>query len=90
MTEFSVLDDSTAWRKDSERRLVAAYPAAGLGATAAKEHVTKEHVTKEHVTKEHVTKGRALAGDWTVAEITAAGARVGYGILGEGRSVELP
>ncbi|MFF9702718.1 GNAT family N-acetyltransferase [Streptomyces griseofuscus] len=62
VTEFRVLEDSTAWREDVERRLVDAYATAGLGAAAA---------------QEYVTKGRALAGDWTVAEIADAGARVG-------------
>ncbi|MER8114308.1 GNAT family N-acetyltransferase [Streptomyces sp. NPDC094031] len=63
MTEFSVLDDGTVWLKDFERRLVAAYRAAGLGTDAA---------------AEFVTKGRATAGDWTVAGIMGAGVRVGF------------
>ncbi|OIK28338.1 GNAT family N-acetyltransferase [Streptomyces malaysiense] len=63
MTEFSVLDDGTVWRQDFERRLVAAYRAAGLGTEAA---------------AEYVTKGRATAGDWTVVGIMDAGVRVGW------------
>ncbi|MGW3267953.1 N-acetyltransferase family protein [Streptomyces sp. NPDC001056] len=63
MTEFSFLDDTTAWRKDRERRLVASYSAAGLGAAAA---------------ERYVDKGRALVGDWTVAGIMDAGVRVGF------------
>ncbi|MEW2624146.1 GNAT family N-acetyltransferase [Streptomyces sp. NPDC048106] len=63
MTEFSVLDDDTVWQKDFERRLVASYEAAGLGAAAA---------------EAYVPKGRALVGDWTVAGIMDAGVRVGF------------
>ncbi|MFR9793464.1 GNAT family N-acetyltransferase [Streptomyces sp. MB22_4] len=63
MTEFIFLDDTTVWRKDCGRRLVAAYSAAGLGTAAA---------------ERYVDKGRALAGDWTVAAITDAGVRVGF------------
>nr|WP_244320195.1 MULTISPECIES: hypothetical protein [Streptomyces] len=63
MTEFSVVDDGTVWLKDFERRLVAAYRAAGLGMDAA---------------AEFVSKGRATVGDWTVAGIMDAGVRVGF------------
>ncbi|WP_330461595.1 GNAT family N-acetyltransferase [Streptomyces sp. NBC_00820] len=63
MTEFSVLGDDTAWQKDFERRLHASYTAAGLGADAA------ERMLEE---------ARGGVGDWTVAEITDAGTRVGH------------
>lgn len=63
MTEFSILGDSTEWRKGFERRLRASYTAAGLGAAAVERLL-------EDV--------RAGTGDWTVAEITDAGARAGY------------
>ncbi|MFH8342520.1 GNAT family N-acetyltransferase [Streptomyces sp. AM6-12] len=63
MTEFSVLDDDTIWLKDFERRLVAAYSAAGLSRDAA---------------AAFVTKGRATDGDWTVAQIMDGGVRVGF------------
>ncbi|MGR3935401.1 GNAT family N-acetyltransferase [Streptomyces sp. BRA346] len=63
MTEISVVGDSTEWQKDFERRLHASYTTAGLGADAAERRL-------EDV--------RAGIGDWTVAEITDAGARVGY------------
>jgi ribosomal protein S18 acetylase RimI-like enzyme len=63
VTEFSVLDDRGEWQKDFERRLHASYTAAGLGAPAVERML-------EDV--------RAGVGDWTVAEITDAGARVGY------------
>ncbi|WP_393100785.1 GNAT family N-acetyltransferase [Streptomyces sp. LN325] len=63
MTEFNILGDSTHWRKDFERRLRTSYTAAGLGAAAA------ERMLEER---------RAGIGDWTVAEITDAGTRVGY------------
>jgi ribosomal protein S18 acetylase RimI-like enzyme len=63
VTEFSALGDSTEWQKDFERRLRASYAAAGLGAAAAERRL----------------KGvRDGIGDWTVAEITDAGTRVGY------------
>ncbi|MEE1767951.1 GNAT family N-acetyltransferase [Streptomyces sp. JV185] len=63
MTEFSVLDDRTDWQKNFERRLRASHAAAGIGAAAA----------------ERMLDGvRSGVGDWTVAEITDAGARVGY------------
>ncbi|GGN50083.1 hypothetical protein GCM10011579_004500 [Streptomyces albiflavescens] len=63
MTEFSILGDNTEWQKDFERRLRAAYTASGLGAAAV----------------EPMLEGvRAGIGDWTVAEITDAGTRVGY------------
>ncbi|MGW1158662.1 GNAT family N-acetyltransferase [Streptomyces sp. NPDC002519] len=63
MTEFSILGDSTEWQQDFERRLRASYTAAGLGA-AATERVLEDLRTE--------------VGDWTVAEITDAGTRVGY------------
>ncbi|MFI0965755.1 GNAT family N-acetyltransferase [Streptomyces sp. NPDC021080] len=63
MTEFSVLGDAAEWQKDFERRLRTSYTAAGLGAAAA------EHMLEDV---------RAGIGDWTVAEITDAGTRVGY------------
>ncbi|MFJ3694782.1 GNAT family N-acetyltransferase [Streptomyces sp. NPDC090052] len=63
MTEFSTLVDSADWQQDFERRLLASYAAAGLGAAAAERRL-------EGV--------RDSVGGWTVAEITDAGARVGY------------
>ncbi|MGW5465337.1 GNAT family N-acetyltransferase [Streptomyces sp. NPDC003996] len=63
MTEFSILDDTTSWQKDFERRLLASYTAAGLDAAAAERLL-------EDV--------RADTGAWTIAEITDAGMRVGY------------
>ncbi|MET8646465.1 GNAT family N-acetyltransferase [Streptomyces sp. NPDC004096] len=63
MTEFSVLGDNTEWQKDFERRLRASYTAAGLGAAAVEQML-------EDI--------RAGIGDWTIAEITDAGTRVGY------------
>ncbi|MGW9134505.1 GNAT family N-acetyltransferase [Streptomyces sp. NPDC055681] len=63
MTEFSILGDSTEWQRDFERRLRASYTAAGLGAAAAERMLDVV---------------RAGVGDWTVAEITDAGTRVGY------------
>ncbi|MGW7820396.1 N-acetyltransferase family protein [Streptomyces puniciscabiei] len=63
MTEFSVLDDGTHWQKDFERRLLASYTAAGVTKAAAERML-------EDV--------RAGLGDWTIAEITDAGMRVGY------------
>ncbi|MFI5773894.1 GNAT family N-acetyltransferase [Streptomyces sp. NPDC051658] len=63
MTEFGVLDDHTGWRKDFERRLRASYAAAGFGVPAA----------------ERMLEGvRESIGDWTVAEITDTGTRVGH------------
>ncbi|MEV8457780.1 GNAT family N-acetyltransferase [Streptomyces sp. NPDC052095] len=63
MTEFDHLDDTARWRQDFERRLRAAYTGAGLDGPAA----------------EGMIDGTLRrAGDWTVAGITAAGARVGY------------
>ncbi|MFC4463886.1 GNAT family N-acetyltransferase [Streptomyces xiangluensis] len=63
MTEFKLLGDKTEWQKDFERRLHASYRAAGPGAAAA------EHMLEDV---------RARISDWTVAEITDAGTRVGY------------
>lgn len=63
MTELCILDDSIEWQKDFERRLSASYTGAGLGAAAAECMI--EDVC-------------ARIGDWTVAEIRDAGARVGY------------
>ncbi|MFJ1544099.1 GNAT family N-acetyltransferase [Streptomyces sp. NPDC088246] len=63
MTDFSILGDNAEWQKDFERRLRVSYTAAGLGAAAAERML-------EDV--------RADIGDWTVAEITDAGTRVGY------------
>ncbi|MGW2639731.1 GNAT family N-acetyltransferase [Streptomyces sp. NPDC001348] len=67
MTEIHVLGDSTEWRQDFERRLLAAYTAAGLGAAAA------ERMAEE---------ARADIGGWTVAEITDDGARAGHVAVG--------
>ncbi|MDX3310460.1 GNAT family N-acetyltransferase [Streptomyces sp. NPDC054884] len=67
MIEFSVLDDSTRWWNDFERRRRASYTAAGLGAAAA---------------ESMLEAARADAGDWTVAEISDAGTRVGYVAVG--------
>jgi ribosomal protein S18 acetylase RimI-like enzyme len=63
VTEFSILGDDTEWRKDFERRLRTSYTAAALGAAA---------------TERMLEDVRAGIGDWTVAEITDAGSRVGY------------
>ncbi|WEO99681.1 GNAT family N-acetyltransferase [Streptomyces sp. FXJ1.172] len=63
MTEFSILGDHTHWRKDFERRLRASYAAAGLGTAAAERMLTR------------ACDG---IGNWTVAEITDAGTRVGH------------
>lgn len=63
MTEFSVLDDRTDWQQDFERRLRASYVAAGIGLPAAEQML------------DGVREG---IGDWTVAGITDAGARVGH------------
>ncbi|MGW5280402.1 GNAT family N-acetyltransferase [Streptomyces collinus] len=63
MTDFTILDDSAEWQKDFERRLRTSYTTAGLG-TATVERMLEE--------------ARAGVGDWTIAEITAAGTRVGY------------
>ncbi|MGW1910399.1 GNAT family N-acetyltransferase [Streptomyces sp. NPDC002076] len=63
MTEFSILDDSAQWQEAFERRLLASYTAAGLS-TAAAERILEDV--------------RADTGDWTVAEITDAGTRVGH------------
>lgn len=63
MTEFSILDDGMEWQKDFERRLRTSYTVAGLGAA------TVERMLED---------ARASIGDWTVAEITDAGTRVGY------------
>ncbi|MCX4844981.1 GNAT family N-acetyltransferase [Streptomyces sp. NBC_00893] len=67
MTDFSVLDDKTDWQQDFERRLRASHMAAGLGRPAA----------------ERMLDGvRESMGDWTVAEITDAGSRVGHVAVG--------
>ncbi|MCX4788364.1 MULTISPECIES: GNAT family N-acetyltransferase [unclassified Streptomyces] len=63
MTELSVLGDNAEWQKGFELRLRASYMAAGLGAAAAQRMF--EDVCAD-------------IGDWTVAEITDAGTRVGY------------
>ncbi|MES4891263.1 GNAT family N-acetyltransferase [Streptomyces sp. NPDC096012] len=63
MTEFNALEDATGWQKDFERRRRDSYTAAGLG-PAAVERVLEDI--------------RARIGDWTVAEITDAGSRVGH------------
>ncbi|MFF3915908.1 GNAT family N-acetyltransferase [Streptomyces sp. NPDC001852] len=63
MTELNVLGDNTHWQKDFERRLLASYTAAGLGAAAVERML------------EDVRTG---IGDWVTAEITDAGMRVGY------------
>lgn len=62
MTEFSVLSDSTEWRKCFEERLRASYTAAGLGAAAA----------------ERMAEEAWSGSEWTVAEITDAGRHAGY------------
>ncbi|MEV6840206.1 GNAT family N-acetyltransferase [Streptomyces sp. NPDC051133] len=63
MTEFSILDDTTEWRSDLEKRQRAAYAAAGLGDAA---------------TERMIGKARFGIDDWTVAEITDGATRVGY------------
>ncbi|MGW7522565.1 N-acetyltransferase family protein [Streptomyces sp. NPDC054783] len=63
MTELSMVGDTTHWQKGFERRLLASYTAAGLSEAAAERML-------EDV--------RADVGDWSVAEITDAGMRVGY------------
>ncbi|HEY9441197.1 MAG TPA: GNAT family N-acetyltransferase [Streptomyces sp.] len=63
MTEFIALGDRTEWQEDFEQRLRASYTAAGLGTSAVERRL------------------QALCdgiGDWTIAEITDAGTRVGY------------
>jgi ribosomal protein S18 acetylase RimI-like enzyme len=63
VTAFTLLDDHTPWHTDVDRRRLAFYTAAGLGAAAA----------------ERMLQGaRGDAGDWTVAGITDAGTRAGY------------
>ncbi|GAA0701432.1 hypothetical protein GCM10010193_65350 [Kitasatospora atroaurantiaca] len=63
MTEFNTLADVTPWRSGFERRLREAYTAAGCVDAAAEQNVS-----------------RVLGdpGDWTVAEITTSGTRVGF------------
>ncbi|MEV7814007.1 MULTISPECIES: GNAT family N-acetyltransferase [Streptomyces] len=63
MTNFSILEDHSAWQKDFEQRLHAPYTAAGFSVAAAERLV-------EDI--------RARIGEWTVAEITDAGNRVGH------------
>ncbi|MGW1274313.1 GNAT family N-acetyltransferase [Streptomyces sp. NPDC002491] len=63
MTAFALLDDIAAWQTDFDRSRRASYTAAGLGAAAA------ERMLRD---------ARGDADDWTVAEITDAGIRVGY------------
>ncbi|MFD8388161.1 GNAT family N-acetyltransferase [Streptomyces sp. NPDC059680] len=63
MTELSILGDTAHWQKDFERRLLASYTTAGLSEAAAERML-------EDV--------RADIGDWSVAEITDAGMRVGH------------
>ncbi|WP_328492620.1 GNAT family N-acetyltransferase [Streptomyces sp. NBC_00414] len=63
MTEFGILDDSTEWQADFERRLRASYTAAGLGVDGVERRLQGV---------------RDDIGDWTVAEIMDAGTRVGY------------
>ncbi|POX63008.1 N-acetyltransferase [Streptomyces sp. Ru62] len=63
MTNFNILDDHSTWQKDFEQRLHAPYTAAGFSVAAAERLV-------EDI--------RARVGDWTVAEITDAGTRVGH------------
>ncbi|MGN5381712.1 hypothetical protein ACQ4WX_45380 [Streptomyces lasalocidi] len=63
MTEFNVLGDNTQWRQDFERRRRASCTAVGLDAAAG----------------ERMLGGVCAGiGDWTVAEITDAGVRVGH------------
>ncbi|MFB6711861.1 MULTISPECIES: GNAT family N-acetyltransferase [unclassified Streptomyces] len=63
MTQFGVLGDTMNWQKDFERRLRASYTATGLGVAA---------------TERMLEEVRDGIGNWTVAEITDAGTRVGY------------
>ncbi|MFE7469123.1 GNAT family N-acetyltransferase [Streptomyces sp. NPDC057499] len=63
MTELNVLDDTTAWQQDFERRRLAAYTASGLDAPAAESLLDG---ARRHVNA------------WTVAGIMDAGTRVGY------------
>ncbi|WP_329459047.1 GNAT family N-acetyltransferase [Streptomyces sp. NBC_01497] len=63
MTEIRVLDDNDAWRRDYERRIRAAYTAAGLGAAAVERRLVDLLET---------------VGDWTVAGILEGRAAVGY------------
>ncbi|MEU6552843.1 GNAT family N-acetyltransferase [Streptomyces sp. NPDC046915] len=63
MTEIRILGDRKEWLKDFEQQLHARYTAAGLSAVAAERKLDNV---------------RTDIGDWTVAEITDAGTRVGY------------
>ncbi|MFJ4526542.1 GNAT family N-acetyltransferase [Streptomyces sp. NPDC088810] len=63
MTDFSIVGDATEWQQDFERRLRAAYTAAGLDVAAVDRMLDDL---------------RTGVGDWTVAEITDAGTRVGH------------
>ncbi|WP_129305621.1 GNAT family N-acetyltransferase [Streptomyces sp. L2] len=63
MTDISVLTDTAPWQHDFERRLRASYSRTGLGAAAVDRMLSTE---------------RERAVDWTVAEITDAGTRVGH------------
>ncbi|WP_399087458.1 GNAT family N-acetyltransferase [Streptomyces sp. BBFR2] len=65
MTEFHVLDERAAWRRDFEQRRRDAYRAAGLGPEAAEVRIGR-------------LREREKAEEWTVAEITDGGARIGY------------
>ncbi|MFF9482956.1 GNAT family N-acetyltransferase [Streptomyces sp. NPDC014733] len=73
MTEFLVLDGTTAeraaWQRDFERRSRDAYVAAGLGPEAAAVQVGK-------------ALEREKTAEWTVAEISHGGARIGYVAVG--------
>ncbi|ROP55821.1 GNAT family N-acetyltransferase [Streptomyces sp. PanSC9] len=62
MTEFNVLSDSTPWQTGFKERWRASYESAGLGAAAA----------------ERMAGDWCTGNDWTVAEITDAGAHAGY------------
>ncbi|MEU9479998.1 GNAT family N-acetyltransferase [Streptomyces sp. NPDC048191] len=63
MTDFSILGERAEWQRDFERRLHASYTAVGLDAAAA---------------ERMVDSARDGIDDWTVAEITDGGTRVGH------------
>lgn len=63
MTDFTILDDVTEWQRDFEGRLRVSYEARGLGAAAVERRLEDL---------------RAAVGDWSVAEITDLGTRVGH------------
>ncbi|GHA46122.1 hypothetical protein GCM10010372_52570 [Streptomyces tauricus] len=63
MTRISVVDDSTEWQEDLRLRLRAFYAKSGLGAEAAERRLQEVGAGSD---------------DWTLAEITDAGTRVGH------------